>query len=99
MKNDESTQPFVVSDHPNCACIGIAATEMFVRSMYEISTAAPHRNTTPYHTGHRRATATSAAAADGSSGATLIGVAPATLGGSLQMTARRDRAPVSALYE
>ena len=54
MKNDESTQPLAVSVQPNCACIGIAATEMFVRSMYEMRTAAPQSSTTLYHAGQRR---------------------------------------------
>ena len=49
MKNDESTQPFVVSLHPNACCIGIAATERFVRSMYEMKTAAPQSRTTVSH--------------------------------------------------
>src|SRR5512146_1615971 len=64
---DESTHPLAVCVHPNCACIEMHATEMLVRSMYEMSTAAPHNNTTLYHAGQRRA-----ATAAGAGGAGVI---------------------------
>src|SRR5574338_1473531 len=61
MKNDDRTNPLVVSVHPNCSFIGIAATEMFVRSMYEMKTAAVQSTTTECH-GFQRSRATTAGA-------------------------------------
>ncbi len=46
MKKDERTKPLVVSLHLNSSCIAIDATEMFVRSRYEMNTAAKQSRTT-----------------------------------------------------